>query len=371
MKKLTLRRYKWLKKRQLRMARKKAPRFVFIVGRSGVGQGKAVRKDVMPRVLCFDRNCSNTLSVLSKIRRSLQGVSKLSRKIRERKLKRRGGVTGYWPFETVKYIGISSALVLAAEYERWHTITNTNMIVIDPHKWHPSVFICLREMGFFDNFKLPLGKPIISSSEDLRIIRMKSGSTADPVAVAGLISELKSMNLSESDNFKDGMIPLYGAMIEGIMNVVRHAYPKDIELGFENIGKWWMTGAVSQSMRRMSVAIFDQGVTIPRSLPAWDKYSLWKENMKRRIGMAPAANDRNFDGIAIWAAVEESVSSTGDLHRGLGLAQMRSFIDGCSSGYLRIISRNGEVTFRPGDVPVAMNYDHSLDGTLIEWSVGF
>lgn len=91
--------------------------------------------------------------------------------------------------------------------------------------------------------------------------------------------------------------------------------------------------------------------------------------MTRRLGITPAASDPRSDGEAIAAAVEEAISSTGVAHRGTGLAQMRDFVDQCRDGHLRIMSRCGEVLFRPGQQPDIRTYEISVGGTLIEWSV--
>ncbi|WP_140385749.1 MULTISPECIES: hypothetical protein [Acetobacter] len=375
MKKLTKKYKKWLTLRSKRSEKRRKHFYKFMdvvfYNKHGKSRRRVLRKDLFPKTLCFDRNCSETLEIFSKIRKSLASASRIYLKLKSRSVNKKISVGRYWPFDGVEYIGLSSALVLAAEYERWNILTNTFMNVVDPHKWKQSVFLCMREIGFFDIFNIPMGKTLIEDTEDFRIIKMRSGNTTAPDAVAGLITELKNLNISEVNQLDGEFVHLYGAMVEGIMNVVRHAYPQNVQTKYENVNKWWMAGAVSKSQRWMCVSIFDQGITIPTSLPAWDKYDAWKANMRQRIGLAPQANDTSFDGIAIWAAVEESVSSTGEAHRGLGLAQMRGFIDGCKSGFLRIISRNGEVTFRPASVPVACNYDHSIDGTLIEWKVEF
>lgn len=91
--------------------------------------------------------------------------------------------------------------------------------------------------------------------------------------------------------------------------------------------------------------------------------------MARRVGVRPSVGDPRSDGDAIAAAVEEAVSSTGERHRGTGLAQMRGFVDECHEGRLRIMSRFGEVIFRPGQQPEVGTYDVPIRGTLIEWNV--
>src|SRR3546814_18034705 len=112
-----------------------------------------------------------------------------------------------------------------------------------------------------------------------------------------------------------------------------------------------MTGAVNTSERRMTAVVFDQGITIPVSLPNWTRYAGWRRRMLTALMVVPSASDTRSDGLAIATAVEESVSSTGHSHRGQGLAQMRRFVDQCADGHLRIMSRGGEVVFRPPSNP--------------------
>jgi hypothetical protein len=163
------------------------------------------------------------------------------------------------------------------------------------------------------------------------------------------------------------MVHLYGAMVEGIVNVVRHAYPADGIFPIRPVKRWWMTGAVDREQGWTTAVIFDQGITIPVSLPNWASYAGYQRRIAAKLGLVPSANDVKSDGEAIAAAVEESVSSTGEPHRGHGLAQMRDFVDKCRRGRLRIMSRHGEVIFREGGGIEINNYDVSIGGTLIEW----
>jgi hypothetical protein len=111
------------------------------------------------------------------------------------------------------------------------------------------------------------------------------------------------------------------------------------------------------------------GLPRDRELPNWDRAEGWVRRFKRKVGMIPAVSDTKSDGEAIAAAVEEAVSSTGEQHRGTGLAQMRNFVSQCRDGRFRIMSRCGEVIFRPGQQPDVKTYDVPIGGTLIEWSV--
>lgn len=130
-----------------------------------------------------------------------------------------------------------------------------------------------------------------------------------------------------------------------------------------------MTGAVDKQRRYMTAVVYDQGVSIPVSLPKWDRYASMLRRISAAFGVAPAANDPKSDGRAIEAAVQEAVSSTEEAHRGKGFAQMREFLDNCREGHLRIMSRCGEVVFRPNAPAQVRTYGSSVGGTLIEWSV--
>jgi anti-sigma regulatory factor (Ser/Thr protein kinase) len=184
-----------------------------------------------------------------------------------------------------------------------------------------------------------------------------------------LIADLKNLYPNRDQANEASMVHLYGAMVEAIVNVVRHAYPIDSVDGPPDLRRWWMTGAVDRAARWTTAVVYDQGITIPVSLPNWQHFAGWRHRILSAIGAVPDTSDTRSDGQAIAAAVEESASSTGEQHRGHGLAQMRNFVDQCQDGYLRIMSRCGEVIFRPKKKPEIRSYDVSVGGTLVEWNV--
>lgn len=355
-----------------------ALRLVKIVSKNGNKNIKAIKKRDAPEILCFIKNAPETLKFYSEIRNSLSKNFSHMNSIQKERSRKRGG---YWPFENVSYIGTSASLVLAAEYQRWHDINKSKMSIVNPEKWNVEVYQKLEEVGFFDFFDLPNDRNLPKkNSEDVQIIKMRSGSTADPGAIGEMIDELKNLEALDHEDLEEEFIHLYGAMVEGVMNVVRHAYPENISTKFPHIGKWWITGSASKKNRSINITIYDQGISIPRSLPTWNKYESWKKNIESEIGICPLADSVKFDGLAILKAVETAVSSTSDTHRGLGLSQMRNFINCCKSGFLRIISRNGMATFIPNSpthfirkIPTAAakSYSHSIGGTLIEWNIIF
>ena len=374
MKRLTDRYRRWLWHRQRYVRRRHHHHsIVDVITNQGRWATKASTKTRhMPAVLCFDRNGTETLAALADLRRRLRtrmrGIRGGTTVSKHRGAKPRWSGS-YQKFETIKSITPSAALVLAAEYERAIIRSGGGSVrVIDAHKWQPEVIDILWDIGFFDIVGLPqnLEKPDLKAN--FAILPMRSGDTADGPAVTSLIKDLLLLYPGAAAETQGKMLPLYGAMVEGIVNVVSHAYPAGDPTGSSPVRRWWMTGAVDRDEGWTTAVIFDQGITIPVSLPNWELYAGYKRRMLSKIGLVPQADDPKSDGQAIAAAVEESVSSTGESHRGHGLAQMRDFVDQCREGHLRIISRHGEVVFRTGGQREIKTHDASIGGTLIEWS---
>lgn len=383
MRKLTSRRRRWLAMRQratLRRKRGPVAKVTLILSELGwrrvkvyrAGQPTRIMQGMptsMPAIVSFDKNAEETLSALASIRERLHQVgSELKRSGHRRDRKNQ---VRYRAFETIQEISPSAALVIAAEYERAYYHTQSAPGIVSIEKWHPEVYTILDALGFFQKFGFPAPPDHKSTSKPFRILPMRSGSTADSLAVNELLQDLKTLYpLAGNVHAEtDGLVHLFGAMVEAIVNVVRHAYPVNGNFAYPPVNRWWITGAVDMQARWTTAIVFDQGVTIPLSLPNWRNYGGVIQRLTSWLGIAPDPGDTKSDGLAISAAVEESVSSTGELHRGRGLAQMRDFVDGCQGGFLRIMSRCGEVVMRPGQPPNVRTHNYSLDGTLVEWNV--
>ena len=262
----------------------------------------------------------------------------------------------------------AAALVIAAEFERNKILTGTPPVVVNVAEWDPKVRLTLSEIGFLEIVGFPAGQREPEGERPIKVLRMRSGRTADANEVARLVADLKGLYPgTEDQSIVGGMTHLYGAMIEAVGNVCGHAYPD--KLSSSIVDRWWMTGAVDSVNRRTTAVIFDQGVSIPGSLPNWSRYAGVTRRLVASLKFVPKSSDHRHDGAAISVAVEESVSSTGEAYRGQGLAQMKTFVDLCRDGYLRIMSRNGEVVFRPGSKPIVTSHSASIGGTLIEWNV--
>src|SRR5690606_2528751 len=131
--------------------------------------------------------------------------------------------------------------------------------------------------------------------------------------------QLEAMFEDVGLNADDACFELNGALGEAMENCVRCAYPDGASLTFRHIGRWWMTGALDRRERRMKVAIFDQGVSIPGSLKDWRYYESFSKRFLRMLGVAPDLSQPMFDGEVIRLAIEESATSTYMEKHGKGL----------------------------------------------------
>jgi anti-sigma regulatory factor (Ser/Thr protein kinase) len=327
----------------------------------------------MPTVMCFEENPAETLSTIVSLRANLGRPSRGTRSQTVRSKRRNGQprwLGRYRDFTFLKKITPAAALVLAAEYARWSELAGTSLWIADVESWNTDIIDTLWRIGFFNIIGFS-SLPEQKLDPETVVLQMKSGNTADGQAVTDLLDELRNL-LPELEGSKAVLVHLYGAMIDAVENVVGHAYPADIQTEYPHIGRWWMTGALDRKAKRTMAVVYDQGISIPVSLPRWSRYNAVVSRMRQiasAIGVELKDAGSESDGWAIESAVEESATSTGEVHRGKGLARMKDFVDECEDGYLRIISRRGQVVFRPRQKPLVSSNETSIGGTLIEWNV--
>jgi hypothetical protein len=223
-----------------------------MVTATGVELVKAAGSAPMPRVLCFDQNGSETIAILAQIRRRLNMRVKgtlAARRTSKHSRSRPRWSGHYRRFDNIEIISPAAALVLAAEYERMKWLSGFAARVIDAERWKPEVIETMWDVGFFDIVGIPqnLEKPDLQA--EFAILPMRSGDTADGPAVSDLLRDLKALYPGGSTEAEDKVIHLYGAMVEGIVNVVRHAYPTGGVYPYPPINRWWMTGAVDRADR--------------------------------------------------------------------------------------------------------------------------
>lgn len=328
--------------------------------------------------MCFDKNCGDTLAALADLREKLNKNTRHSKwfsgKITPRtRLK----ITGYASMNSVEEMSTSVALVLASEYDRQLVNMEEPAPLFDPLNWDPNLLFKLQEIGFFRTFGTKLKFENVASNDDLKVVPFFKGRNAQTMAVA----DQELQNLVEHVSPGTELAPelsaaLLGAIGEAIINVREHAYISDHEYEIPHVGYWWATGAASKNSRKIQISLFDQGVTIPISYPKLH----WHNAIMERLGISKHSQNANgFDQDAelISAAtrygnsarnLEENRQSKG----GTGLPQMKKAIEMCGKGSLLILSRAGKYKFEVAGSrsnEELANFDHSIGGTLVEWTV--
>ncbi|RVT99115.1 hypothetical protein EOD42_03130 [Rhodovarius crocodyli] len=350
--------------------------------RSGKVTGPGLK---MPANFCLDSNYAEVSAFLEKMRESLhQGMEKWIAKGRPKS--NNAIITKWFDFSTIQRITPSAALVLAAEFDRLRLIGQRGLIAIDVHKWNPDVLSTLRRLGLFEIWEMdpPSYDYLENDSDNLFIIPMRSGHEVLGQAASQLNGEIanvvievvkssligKTYSDAELDEIWDDKAGnIYIILIEAMDNVINHAYTDDKINGLRTVKRWWMTAAIDRLRSKLTVAIYDQGISIPVSLPYSENYPKIKGLIRDFLGVEHDIENPRHDGVAIRQATEASRSSTGEAHRGKGLAVMVSFIDKCRDGRLRILSRHGEFIHEKGLGGYVNAHQTSMGGTLLEWEV--
>lgn len=341
----------------------------------------------MPAKFCLDENYTEVVVFLDETRRRLHERYKewLGKK-RTAGIRRK--VQSWIDISTIEKITPSAALILTSEFDRIRRLSGQKSFAIDVHKWKPGVASVFQQLGLFQILEIdPESVRRFDEHPHLYVMPMRSGmevsgELADIREELALVaiqvaSSAKSINkeIIDSDEAKltEEWIRkaqgIYSILVEAMDNVINHAYPDNIENEYKVVKRWWMTAAVDKEQAKLNIIIFDQGVSIPVSLPNWSSYGRLKRILQRLLGADHDVADRSHDGHAIRLATRVAASSTKQAFRGKGLAFMADFLQQCRDGRLRIISRCGEYTLTKSGVYSVTSHQVSIGGTLIEWEV--
>jgi hypothetical protein len=264
-------------------------------------------------------------------------------------------------FDNLKSISTSAALVLTAELSRWDDTISKNLIP-NISNWDPSIVKQLNELGFFDLFRTPPGLSSISGSNGLSLVKYIKGQCTDknkPKELKKSIQELVGDNISK-------WTFLHSGLTEAITNVSHHAYPKSLKMSSDD-KNWYLTGSFDASSKELKIAFYDQGIGIPRSLPAsevWEKVLSFLSPLPKM--------EKKLHATLLKAAVQIDRTSTEDTDRGKGLPDLLEFIKQRKNGYLSILSLKGlyKYTISNGKERIkTFPFENELPGTLIIWSV--
>lgn len=150
----------------------------------------------------------------------------------------------------------------------------------------------------------------------------------------------------------------YLGLTEAMTNTRQHAYPNNSPR-HPDIPEWWMFSQEKDG--RLSVVFFDLGIGIPGSLPK-KQPKLWQK-------LREVLTESDGDAEIIAGTIKYKKSSTEQEHRGKGLTQLEDVINGVENAVLYIYSNKGCYAIERDGKKSLINFDVSINGTLIYWSV--
>lgn len=118
----------------------------------------------------------------------------------------------------------------------------------------------------------------------------------------------------------------------------------------------------AEATKTVGAQLYDHGAGIPGTLPR-------KLQWPRVSKLLPMVDPERTHAGLIQAALAYGRTSTELRGRGKGLAEMAEWIENTGSGFLRIMSAGGCITYRPGGSVEKVNHRVPFCGTLIEWEL--
>lgn len=362
------RRLKWKFWRKIQNKLRNSAHTVTLALRDGRSVTALARQSVpVPTVLCFDRNFEGTLAFLRNVRNSV--LKKAVEFCNKKNKNKHDHFISYYDFSNLNFISPAAALVIAAIYDRAMYISKQPISTINEDMWKPHIRAHLSSLGFYDilNIRPPEDFP----KDDLKILKFKTGRLADGEPAEKLQETMAELLPQEASDLLFYAEP-YSGMLEAILNSNNWAYPEGQEWDYPQKPNWWLTGAVDINAKRVTVVAFDQGVTIPASLPTsifYEKADMIISRAVRRWGGDGKADYLGIDGITLHAAMKLARSKTGLPQHGKGLHTMIEVAERSRHGRLRIISRRGVYVWETERRAEKFVTNTQLDGTLIEWTL--
>lgn len=327
----------------------------------------------MPETLCLKSDLKGTVSFFGRFRHDTM-ISK-ARFSRSPTSKKRGRVKllrNHFDFEPIAIISSGAALIMASEFDRIYSARKFHPSPINIERWDEQVYGTLFHLGFFKLMGFTdsqIRRQAVLRPPQLRglaIMPMVSGDKAD-------VSEEQRKELDNLFNIanadQENAVKLKSAIFDAIENVVGHAYD-NLPMNHRHLipRKWWISGSASEESREISISIFDQGVSIPFSLPIkWRKEKLFAQVLSK-FGVGPWKDD--LDHEAIKAAMFLSTTSTEIAGRGKGLHKIKEIMSQLKGGSLIILSRKGYYKWE-NQVETGFALESPLLGTYVELRAGF
>ena len=267
--------------------------------------------------------------------------------------------------DRLTHISTSAALVLTAELAKWEDNSTFNLKPRTAN-WNSDILRQLFELGFFKQFKNPPDRKIgaIRAGGGKRIVEYIRGELREHDKPRILGEQLETIIGAEIEEW--GF--LHQGITEAVINVTHHAYPDEEDR--EECDKiWFLTGSYDEESKALKIAFYDQGVTIPGSLPASEFGEQFKKWSEKLLGSGLSGLS---DAAMMKAAMKYARTRTNELDRGKGLKDMQEYIKEIGNGYIAVISRKGifRLDVRDGVESTSTHrLSNALKGTLIVWKV--
>lgn len=275
----------------------------------------------------------------------------------------------YISFDRIEQLDPAGALVIAAEFDRARRRFGARLPAVNVERWHPVTRDMLTGLGFFRLLEIGDEVRTMSLADQQGVWRIypftSDSRVGTDLARQPLQDLAAALGIEGEELFAEGPLrQLFRSMIDSIDNVSQHAYP-DVPFEFPHVGRWWLTGAVDFENKRLTISLYDQGITIPHRLRLFAD----KVNDAARKGIQRLIRNQATDSELIEYAVINQITTTGDALRGQGLGKLVQFVDACQTGELRILSRKGMYHYVKGGRSVRRDLTCSIGGTLISWQI--
>lgn len=264
-------------------------------------------------------------------------------------------------FEDTKEIKPAALLLLLAELHRCR-LTHGNDRITGTYPNNPRVERIMETSGFFNLLGVAPRSSKKKRNYPLEYIEFISGKRLEAETVKELRDALLGSSIAMTLPAKRR---LYRALTEAMINVGQHAYPVTYSHESMQRGRWWLAGHVNKKTGELMVTFCDLGVGIPSTLPKL--YPM--EYIRSALSLLPGIKPNDAEMIQAGMTIGRSI--TKQYNRGKGLNDLRQFVDQAGTGELHIYSGKGHYCYSPNgrQTENVRNYDHSIGGTLIQWSV--
>lgn len=259
-------------------------------------------------------------------------------------------------FRNIETIHPGGALILASEIDRLRIKRGMKLVPWLEDEWAPVVRKTFHQFGLFSLLNINKKDRHYAGAGNIKYVPLMCGRRAR--------GELALLLRKKLNGIIQGGLetkPWYIALTEAMTNVAQHAYKEnsgDISL----YQMWWLSGAYEKLSKKLTVMFYDQGLTIPGTLPfskKWDK-------LKDFIVEGATDSDK------IQAAFEIGNSQTHQPYRGKGLIQLLGPIKSRPNGSILVVSRYGIYRYDKVNDQITeekRNNDVPLMGTFIEWTI--